>query len=525
MHDKEVFIVSIVTFAVLSITFITLVTSLIVFKRRYSQRYTRHFNSWSKFQRLAYITLCSASLVYALSITELILVSLYATEHLHYSAPNQRSEWDGGVEKAVLSVIEIAVVIMIQVTAFLYYLVLLERFSLFRYYIPGAKFTTVHQTLLFVGVFLSLLTIINFALVNSPVPQETLKDITIQTVLFLSSNLLLIAVFIIDLVCSISLCRAAFANVTFHARREDLSGFSVTGEDGEERSSAATDAERVDGRRWSLRNPRLNFSIRMAKQGVVSDNSSVTTGDTTTELTGVKVPIPTTFVLHLDQSLTPYFLLPQLARMLSLVPPETTQPEQQPQRSPNSTSSPRSPPLFPPPVNSASSPSSSTSSLSYPIIPRSATTSTLSPPFLPRSTTTASTITPQRSDPLISRSVTTSTYASTNAPIIPRRYGPDPPSILLRSLKISSQRRTIVLLASVIATDAACFAISIVGAQSEYENIARLIEMLSRSAIGFHVVLSLLFLESFKEVTRSAGNRRGQNTTTYSEFFSTVQFE
>ncbi|KAI8805030.1 hypothetical protein BJ742DRAFT_871377, partial [Cladochytrium replicatum] len=197
---------------VLAATALVLVAFITVSIQRYSRSGKRPVARWTRFQRLMVICLCIVVVVMLCSIWEMVMVWEFAQDHIANIAATQPGTWNEGWQKLVASLLEIAGQVIIQICLFIYFLVLIDRFTAFQPFMPGGRFRVLPKVLFIVGTISAALLAVDFVLVNSvrPITGEVLVVATV------TQNMLLLCDIILECVCGIYLCKAAFRHNIGH---------------------------------------------------------------------------------------------------------------------------------------------------------------------------------------------------------------------------------------------------------------------------------------------------------------------
>ncbi|KAI8809285.1 hypothetical protein BJ742DRAFT_244181 [Cladochytrium replicatum] len=167
----------------------------------------RTWRSWTRFQRLSYLSCVFGIPAMLASVVEIVLEMYFEPERLSKPAGAQPFETSGGAALVLISLSSTVGNILIPITVFCYFLVLMERFNAFQFLWPRKYFKIVHSSVLVLGVLLFFAMEAPNILVNIIPPSSLLTRIA-----FILSTLLLIVSTIIEWTLSIALCRSFFSN-------------------------------------------------------------------------------------------------------------------------------------------------------------------------------------------------------------------------------------------------------------------------------------------------------------------------
>ncbi|KAI8804182.1 hypothetical protein BJ742DRAFT_826052 [Cladochytrium replicatum] len=182
----------------------------IIYYRRTSERHT---TGWTRFQIRAFTACISAIGLDIVSIVEVFFVMFWMPENLSETAGTLPGVWNKGELKIAVSITEILGQVLLSITIFSYYLVLLERMTSFRFLLPSRFFHVVHQTLFLLGVLL-FLPMLSVGLVINLAPSSSL----VVAIAVLFTNSLTILVILLEWTLSIALYQAFVSRIGFESQ-------------------------------------------------------------------------------------------------------------------------------------------------------------------------------------------------------------------------------------------------------------------------------------------------------------------
>ncbi|KAI8800239.1 hypothetical protein BJ742DRAFT_842319 [Cladochytrium replicatum] len=196
----------------------------------------------------------------------ILLLVIYFPEEIRISTNLRRMHlnWDRGVEGYVTSIVMIVGDVLQPTAAYCYFLVLLDRYHVFRSYLPLGRsiifwwFLLVFYTLLYLSGFTQFI-VMNAARTEPFTPKE-------QLFLALMRSLTYVAIAILDLWVSLFVCRAAFSTTSLEYWERHLPGSSREGRNHEDGRSES----------WSLqKRPNLRNFVGSSGEEAGSGTSSL----------------------------------------------------------------------------------------------------------------------------------------------------------------------------------------------------------------------------------------------------------
>ncbi|KAI8813202.1 hypothetical protein BJ742DRAFT_789395 [Cladochytrium replicatum] len=381
--DPEVYLACAITICIGAGATAALVAVLVRRVRQLTYPNTHHFRTWTRFQKLAICTCSLGIIFYLTSIIELLLVMYISPENLTKTAAAIPGVWNKGVPKFLVSLAESIGQILLSLTVYCYFLILMERLAAFRFLLSARLFRIMYTPVFVLGTLLFVQMLLCTILINT----VSLSDPEVE-VLILGSAALIFGSIIIELVLSIALCRTFFVRKWEQRRQES----------------------------WSLSRRVPNRSFSATEDRPKSNTTS---------------------------SSAPQFNLST-------------------RRTPDLTEHAQTSPII-----DTSSASAQAASISH------SNPSDLS--------NTLVVIRPAASTPH-SRSDSASAYS------------------LATVLRDSYQRRTLLLFVAIVLTDFAGVLFYVLSIVPEAQAISRPLEIIGRTTIGIHLMLALIFLESFKQI-------------------------
>ncbi|KAI8800194.1 hypothetical protein BJ742DRAFT_90805 [Cladochytrium replicatum] len=178
------------------------------------------FRSWTRYQKLS-ICGCSAGVVlYVSSLIELVLVMFISPENLAIAGDSIPGVWNRGAPRFFVSLLETFSQFVLSLCVFCYFLILMERFSAFRFLLPDRIFRILYTPFLIMGTLLFLLMLISTIIININATRLTESE---ASDLVLATSSLLISCICFEFFLSIALCRTFFIKSMDHPLQESLS--------------------------------------------------------------------------------------------------------------------------------------------------------------------------------------------------------------------------------------------------------------------------------------------------------------
>ncbi|KAI8813213.1 hypothetical protein BJ742DRAFT_789419 [Cladochytrium replicatum] len=389
--DPEVFVLSVIATCIAAGATLALIVVLVWRLRQLKWPKSSFFRSWTRFQKLA-IWACLLSVVfYSFSMIELVLVIYISPENLGKGGTAMPGVWNKGAPKFLVSLFETASQDLLAFTVYCYFLILMERFSAFRFLMTARTFRVLYTPLFILGTLLFLLMLVSTVIININV--VTLTETETNDLVLMTSSLMFLCI-VFEFVLSITLCRTFFMKTTDQRTQEswNLSRrvHHETFPNSEQRKPNAT----------SITSSQMSRSSYPPQQSAVRPNSSSTSD------------LPT-----MNQSLSR-----NSNSFVELRPTAST-------------------------INSGSD-----------------------------------------------------TYS------------------LAQVLRDPYKRRTILLFGAIVLSDAMGIVFYLLSLVPEAQKVARPIEVLGRCSVGFHIMLALIFLDSFRDILRREESVLSTASLTVPEF-------
>ncbi|KAI8808704.1 hypothetical protein BJ742DRAFT_258329 [Cladochytrium replicatum] len=186
----------------------------------------------SNFQPLAFLSLFLGLVASILSLIQIVLIWQVFPESFPIPIAVAPAVWDQGAQRAGLTVVEILEQMAAQGTAVAYFFLLMDRYTAFKFFMPGGTNKTVRQWIYIVAFVCVLARIVQWIVVNV-IPQKIFEDRCILAIFNMTEVLLFLFNMGLDMMCSFALCRAAFTNVTYLTRGEtEAASFADPANDG-----------------------------------------------------------------------------------------------------------------------------------------------------------------------------------------------------------------------------------------------------------------------------------------------------
>ncbi|KAI8800483.1 hypothetical protein BJ742DRAFT_841336 [Cladochytrium replicatum] len=167
--------------------------------------------------------------------TEFIALIAYNPEGVGKSANSRPLQWDQGTPEWVRSFALVVGDILQTVVAHCYVLVLLDRYYVFRPYLPFGNSVVFRRSLYGFFILMFIFSFSHFILMNS---RKTSFSMSEQLSIMLARSLPFVAIAAFDLFVSIFVCRAAFSTTSLEYWENRLAApnRSTTGETEEEQA-------------------------------------------------------------------------------------------------------------------------------------------------------------------------------------------------------------------------------------------------------------------------------------------------
>ncbi|KAI8811100.1 hypothetical protein BJ742DRAFT_798189 [Cladochytrium replicatum] len=189
-----------------TLTILLVITAIVI--RRLSRTADKNGVVWSFFQRMTVATLILNFFGILFRLAEHIVMLVYFPEALSTSSHFQRFVYNQGPTWTADSVLDNLGQLIQQAGLICYFIVLLERYRVFRFFLPFGRTPHFRLVVMVVGIFCFIFYYIRIVIVN--VYQELTNPLRAIVVISRSLPASLVATF--DLFLSIFLCRAAFQN-------------------------------------------------------------------------------------------------------------------------------------------------------------------------------------------------------------------------------------------------------------------------------------------------------------------------
>ncbi|KAI8810049.1 hypothetical protein BJ742DRAFT_801988 [Cladochytrium replicatum] len=164
---------------------------------------TGHFwRDWTRFQKLSFCSCMFGIPVYLASVAEIILVMHFAAERLTKPAGTEPFVSSQGSSMLFVSLAELIGQVLLPVTVFCYFLVLMERLAAYQFLLPRRNFQVIYTSVFVLGVILFLAMEAPNIMINVLPASPALVKVAV-----LLTALLIIASTIIEWTLSIALCR------------------------------------------------------------------------------------------------------------------------------------------------------------------------------------------------------------------------------------------------------------------------------------------------------------------------------
>ncbi|KAI8799451.1 hypothetical protein BJ742DRAFT_845899 [Cladochytrium replicatum] len=215
--DPEVVLLCVVAACVAAGATVALVAVLVWRIRQLRWPMTHPFRSWTRFQTLTICTCIAGIAFYSISIVELVQVMYISPENLTKSGAAVPGVWNNGAPKFLVSLAETASQILLALTVYCYFLILMERLVAFRFLLSARTFRLLYTPLFIFGTLLFILMLVSTVLINMTVATLTESEITI---LVISSSSLMFGTIVFEFALSVTLCKTFFIKSTRQRQQE-----------------------------------------------------------------------------------------------------------------------------------------------------------------------------------------------------------------------------------------------------------------------------------------------------------------
>ncbi|KAI8813464.1 hypothetical protein BJ742DRAFT_788396 [Cladochytrium replicatum] len=177
--------------------------------RRYAKLAENNGGTWSRFQFYMILVLSVEFVAAICSLANLLMIWQYFPERLILPIHCSGFIFDRGWQMTIITVLEMTWQILLQAGAFIYFILIMDRYSAFRMFIPGGQSPTIRMLFFLLGTFLYLLTFAQNILVNVGARSDLITLSNPQCIASIALQLgLLVYVSHLDLSIAFFLCRA-----------------------------------------------------------------------------------------------------------------------------------------------------------------------------------------------------------------------------------------------------------------------------------------------------------------------------